>query len=855
MRPLYIFTVKPSLPPELKRIQELARNLMWCWDHESISFFGQIDPDLWEETRHNPVLMLGRIKQERLQALAADDSFMSQLERAESRLDRYMSRKAWFEREHDSEYGEAVVAYFSLEFGLTESLRLYSGGLGVLAGDHLKSASDLGIPLVGVGLLYQKGYFRQYLNADGWQQESYPDNDFYNLPLEMQRDQDGSPLMIKLTFPGRDVYACIWRVNVGRIRLYLLDTNIEQNNRDDQDITDLLYGGDLDMRLKQELLIGVGGIRALNALGFEPTVYHMNEGHSAFLAIERVSQLMKKHALTFEQAKELARAGMVFTTHTPVPAGIDRFSSDQIGHYWGFRYAELGLNHDQFMALGRQNPNDPYEPFCMTILALRLASYSNGVSELHGHVSRQMFQGVWAGLPVEEVPIGHVTNGIHQQSWISGDMASLYERYLGPRWRQTPAEQEVWNHVDRIPGAELWNTHQRRRERMVSFVRRHLREQLEQRGASKAELLAAEEVLNPEALTIGFARRFATYKRATLLFRDPDRLIKILGDPQRPVQIIFSGKAHPHDNPGKELIRQIVHMARRSELRYRMVFLENYDMNIARYLVQGVDVWMNTPTRPHEASGTSGMKAAANGALNMSILDGWWAEAFTPEIGWAVGSGEEYTDYNLQDHVESNAIYNLLEKEVVPLFYERGSDGLPRRWVDMMKATMRAICPKFNTHRMLQQYTEKYYIPSYKRFNRLSDGNMENLRGFVDWKVRVRQYWPKIRIENVESDLVNETSVNVPSSVWAEIYLGELTPADVKVELYFGAVDPSGEIVDPQIVEMTGKELGSEGVYSFVGSVTYTSSGQHGFTVRVVPNHPEQVSLFEMGLVLWGTPK
>jgi len=855
MRPLHTFTVKPSLPPELKRLHELAHNLLWCWDHESIAFFSRLDPDLWEETNHNPVLMLGQIKQARLQELVADDSFMSQLEHAEARFDRYMSRKAWFEREHSAYCGQSAVAYFSLEFGLTESLRLYSGGLGVLAGDHLKSASDLGVPLIGVGLLYQKGYFRQYLNADGWQQESYPDNDFYNLPLELERDPKGTPLLIKLSFPGRDVYAQIWRADVGRVRLYLLDTNIAQNNRDDQDITDVLYGGDLDMRLKQELLLGVGGIRALNLLGFDPVVYHMNEGHSAFLAIERIALLMKKHNLTFEQAKELARAGMVFTTHTPVPAGIDRFPSDLIGHYWGFRYPELGLNHEQFMALGQQNPNDPFEPFCMTILALRMASYSNGVSELHGHVSRRMFQGVWPGLPVEEVPIGYVTNGIHHQSWISGDMVDLFERYLGPRWRQMPADQEVWDRVERIPGAELWNTHQRRRERMVAFVRRHLREQLEQRGASKAELLAAEEALNPEALTIGFARRFATYKRATLLFRDPDRLIKILTDPQRPVQIIFAGKAHPHDNPGKELIRQIVHIARRPELRSRIVFLENYDMNIARYLVQGVDVWLNTPTRPHEASGTSGMKAAANGVLNMSILDGWWAEAFTPEIGWAIGSGEEYTDYNLQDHIESNAIYNLLEKEVVPLFYDRGADGLPRRWIEMMKASMRAICPKFNTHRMLQQYTEKYYIPSCMRFKSLSEGNMERLRNLVEWKARVREQWPKIRIEAVESDIANETGVNVPTSVWAEIYLGELTPEDVKVELYLGAVDSNGEIVEPRIVEMAGKQQGKEGVYSFVGSVTFTASGLHGFTVRVIPNHPDLVSPFEMGLVLWGTPK
>jgi starch phosphorylase len=801
--------------------------------------------------------MLGRLKQEQLEELITDDSFMNQLERAGTRVSRYLNRKAWFARHHENHcHAEgAGIAYFSLEFGITESLRLYSGGLGVLAGDHLKSASDLGIPLVGVGLLYQKGYFKQYLNADGWQQESYPDNDFYNLALTLERDDDGMPLMVSLAFPGRDVDAQIWRADVGRVPLYLLDTNLDCNNREDQDITDSLYGGDLDMRLKQELLLGVGGLRALKALGVSPVVCHMNEGDSAFLAIEQISELMKDHDLSFEQASELARAGLVFTTHTPVPAGIVRFPSDLIGHYWGHRYAELGLNHDQFMALGRQNPQDRYEPFCMTILALRLAAYSNGVSKLHGEVSRKMFQDVWPGVPVDQVPIGSVTNGIHQQSWISRDMASLFERYLGPRWRQTPADAGLWSRVDRIPGAELWNTHERRRERMVSFVRERLRKQLGRRGASKAEMLAAEEVLNPEALTIGFARRFATYKRATLLFHDPDRLIKLLTDRERPVQVIFAGKAHPHDNPGKELIRQIVHFARRPELRSRVVFLEDYDMNLARYLVQGVDVWLNTPIRPHEASGTSGIKAAANGVLNMSILDGWWAEAFDPSVGWAIGFGEEYGDYNLQNHVESNAIYNLLEKEVVPLFYQRGSDRLPRRWIDMMKALMKKSCPIFNTHRMLQEYTEMFYIPSCERRERLVQNDMAALREFVEWKTRIRKQWPQIHIENVRSDIVTEISVDEPCNVWAEIYLGELEPQDVSVELYFGQVDANGDIINPHIVKMEGKEQDAESVYTFAGSIASHTSGQHGYTIRVVPSHPEQVSTFESGLILWGGPQ
>jgi starch phosphorylase len=856
MRPLYTFTVKPSLPRELEPLQKLASNLKWCWDHELMAIFRRIDGDLWEETGHNPLMMLGLIKQERFEELAEDDSFVSQLKRATQRFEDYMSSTKWYARHYKNGLKDPIIAYFSLEFGITESLQIYNGGLGILAGDHLKSSSDLGIPLVGVGLLYQEGYFQQYLNADGWQQESYPQNDFYNLPLALQRGQDGQPLLVTVAYPGRDVHAQIWRADVGLVRLYLLDTNISANSREDQDITDQLYGGDLDMRLRQEIMLGIGGTRALKVLGIQPKLYHMNEGHTAFLSLERIRSLMVEHDLSFDEAKEVARAGLIFTTHTPVPAGIDYFPSDLIGRYYGSYYPELGLDHEGFMALGRQNPRDPYEPFCMAILAMRLSSYTNGVSQLHGEVSRRMWAGVWPGVPIQEVPIDAVTNSIHQPSFVSHDMIGLFDRYLGPRWRNSPADAKLWSRVDRIPGAELWNTHERRRERLVSFVRQRLRHQLERRGASNAELMAAEEVLNPEALTIGFARRFATYKRATLLLRDPDRLIKILCNRDRPVQIIYAGKAHPHDNPGKELIRQIVHLARREELRPRLVFLENYDMNIARYLLQGVDVWLNTPLRPHEASGTSGMKAAANGVLNCSILDGWWAEAYTREVGWAIGSGEDYDDRNLQDHVESNALYNLLEQEIVPLFYERSSDGLPRGWIDKMKALIKATGPIFNTHRMLQEYTEKYYTPALARFERLSADDMKQAKEFAEWKRRIHEHWLHIRIDSIESDIPPETQIRSANNITAEIHLGALTPGDVKVELYHGTVDASGEILAPKIVEMQSEQSGppppDNGVYTFIGHLSFKSSGLHGFTVRVMPSHPEQVNPFETGLILWG---
>jgi len=861
MRPLFKFTVRPLLPPELQPLRKLASNLMWCWDHELISLFSRIDPDLWVETLHNPVMMLGRVKQERLLELAADDSFTSQLRRAQQRLDDYMNRTSWYSKTYQRPCDRALIAYFSMEFGITESLQIYSGGLGILAGDHLKSASDLGIPMVAVGLLYQKGYFQQYLNADGWQQERDANNDFYNLPLTLERDEKGDPLLVEVTFPGRPVYAQIWRADVGRVPLYLLDTNIEVNSQEDQDIADHLYGGGSELRLKQEALLGVGGMRALHALDIRPQVYHMNEGHLAFLAVERCRMLMQEHDLTFAQAVELTKAGTLFTTHTNVPAGIDRFPADLIGRYFGHYYEVLGLNHEQFLALGRQNPHDPYEPFCMAILAFRMAAYANGVSKLHGIVARRMWQSVWPGIPDDEIPIGSITNGVHQASFISRDMANLFDRYLGPRWRETPGDARLWSRVDRIPSAELWNTHERRRERLVSMARERLHEQLERRGASNAELMGAEEVLNPEALTIGFARRFATYKRATLLMHDPDRLIRILSNRDRPVQFIFAGKAHPDDNPGKELIRQVVHIARRQELRTRLVFLEDYDMNLARYMVQGVDVWLNTPIRPREASGTSGIKAAANGVLNLSILDGWWAEAYTPEVGWSIGHGEVYEDRNYQDHIESNALYNLLEQEVIPLFYQRSSDGLPRNWIEKIKASMKTVCPTFNTHRMLREYTEKYYTPACTRYSRFFQNNAEIAKSFAGWKQEIREHWPQLHVQRVQSDIPVETQVGVANNVRAEIYLGKLTPQDVTVELYHGAVDASGEILAPQIVEMeyepkqggkAGDEPGSqEGVYTFAKQLTCQSSGMHGFTVRVLPHHSEQVSPFETGLILW----
>ena len=856
MRPSHTFRVIPSLPDSLERLRNLAHNLWWAWNHEAIELFRRLDRDLWEDTGHNPVLMLGAIRQKRLEQVAEDDGFMAHLDRVYREFDRYLQNgSAWYGKAHADRAG-VRIAYFSAEFGLTESLGIYAGGLGILAGDHLKSASDLGLPFVGVGLLYQQGYFRQYLNPDGWQQELYPNNDFYNLPLTLERQLSGAPLTVKVELPGRQVEAQIWRVQVGRVPLYLLDTNIGSNRPEDRDLTDQLYGGDDDVRIRQEILLGIGGLRALETLGLRPTVCHMNEGHSAFLALERIRLMMEECQLSFAEAREAATAGHVFTTHTPVPAGIDWFHPDLVDRYFSYYYPKLGLSRHDFLGLGRMNPNDPNGYFCMAILAMRLANKINGVSQLHAEVSRRMWQEVWPQLPVNEIPILGITNGIHARSWISNDMADLYDRYLGPRWIERPAEQEVWQRVMRIPDEELWRTHERRRERLVAFARYTLSEQLAQRGSRPAEIRQAEEVLDPEALTIGFARRFATYKRGTLLFHDLERLARIVGDRERPVQIIFAGKAHPRDNPGKELIRQIVHHARRSEFRNRIVFLEDYDMVVARYLVQGVDVWLNTPRRPHEASGTSGMKATANGALNLSVLDGWWDEGYTPETGWAIGRGEDYADdqAEYQDRIEANATYDLLEKEIVPLFYERGRDGLPRGWIAKMKAAMRDHAGVFNTNRMVREYTELCYLPSAARVERLWAEEQRRAKALAAWKARIQQQWGQIRVERVWVERPNGEDLKVGDQlqVQAEVYLGELKPTDVSVQIYHGLLDPSNLIDNGRALPTLIAQSKGKGRYIFAGAIPCRASGQHGYALRILPHHEDLGGPFEMGLVLWG---
>ena len=862
------FTVLPALPEPLQDLEMIAKNMFWTWNPEFVELFKRIDSHLWTTCGHNPVRLLGSVSQTKLDALADNQGFLGQLHRAVEKLNTYLERPTWYEAVC-SPNTEPMIAYFSAEFGVHECLPIYAGGLGILAGDHLKSASDLGIPLVGVGLLYQKGYFRQYLNIDGWQQEIYVENDFYNMPINLVRKESGRPLTISVEYPGRCVVAQIWSVSIGRVKLYLLDTNIQANSPIDRMITSSLYGGDRELRIRQEIMLGIGGLKALSAMGISPTVCHMNEGHAAFMALERIRELRSVHNMTFDEAVEATRAGNVFTIHTPVKAGLDEFRVELMDKYFGHYFPKLGINRNRFLALGRMLPDDEKEPFKMPVLALRLSSCANGVSELHGQVSRGIWGSLWPGVPREEVPILAITNGIHMKNWISDEIDSLYERYIGPSWADEAMDKRLWEAIEQIPDEEFWRIHQRCKEQLVVFTRNRLKAQMQRRGTYHTELNHAEEVLDPEALTIGFARRFAGYKRGNLLLKDPNRLTKLLVDKDRPIQFIFAGKAHPKDTEGKDIIRQIVQYATQRNVRRRVVFLEDYNIDIARVLVRGVDVWLNNPRRPMEASGTSGMKAAMNGVLNMSTADGWWCEGYTTDGGWVIGAGENYEDMDYQDLVESQAIYDMLENEVIPLFYTRSADNLPRAWIRRMKNSIKWVAPRFNTHRMVADYTRRFYNPAAAKWRYLTAEACTRARAFSNWKAGIRQAWPEFVVKEVIMEVQKDDGANMELnprqpefkvgsrlSVRALVKLGQTDPGNVSVELYHGPVDTWENIRIGSAERMHYEQASEEdGEHWFAGSIPCTKTGQYGVTVRILPKHEDLVNPYELGLIHWEVTK
>jgi starch phosphorylase len=857
MKALHSFTVRPSLPPELAALEELAFNLRWSWDVQTRDLFRWVDPDLWHASVHDPVRLLGMVGRDRLEALAADAGFRRFLGEVRDELGRYLEGERWFQDRGDA--GPLrLVAYFSPEFGISEALPQYSGGLGVLAGDHLKSASDLGVPLVGVGLLYRQGYFRQSLDTDGWQQERYPVLDPHVMALHAC---EGVRVTVELA--GEPLVAQVWQADVGRVPLYFLDADVEGNSPELRSVTDRLYGGDGEHRLRQEILLGMGGVRALRALGIDPQVLHTNEGHAGFLGLERIRELVTGQGLSFAEAVEAVRAGTVFTTHTPVPAGIDRFPRELMEKYFSGWCDEVGVAFDELMALGQRSSGpdlgggggggaggigngsgDGDEPFNMAVMGLRLAARSNGVSQLHGAVSREMFRDLWPDLPPDEVPIGSVTNGVHAHTWTSPEVHDVLTRYVRPEWDEAGPEQ--WQLLAEAPDDELWRAHELGRERLVTFVRRRLR-------ASEPAPPWVDEVLDPRVLTIGFARRFATYKRANLLLSQPDRLRALLLSEERPVQFVFAGKAHPADHAGKEMIRQVVATAGELDVRHRFVFVDDYDIAVARAFYHGCDVWLNNPRRPLEACGTSGMKAALNGAINLSILDGWWDELFDGENGWAVASAEHVDDLGRRDALEAGSLFDLLEGQVVPLFYDRPDGTAPRGWIARMRHSLVTLGPRVSAARMVRDYVEQLYEPTARRVEALRADGAARARALAAWKQRVRDGWHLVHVDRVEGD-GSVAALGAERDVEAVVALGELSSDDVDVQLLHGPVGQSGDLTDPAVVSMAPTGATDEHHARYQGSFVCSRAGRYGFAVRVVPRHPDLVGPAELGLAAWAQP-
>jgi starch phosphorylase len=845
MRALRSFTVRSRLPEALIPLQELAYNLRWSWEDRTRDLFRWVDPQIWESTFHDPVRLLSLVGRQRLEQLASDPGFMGLLGEMHADLRRYLEVPRWFQNRAASPL--KGVAYFSPEFGIAEALPQYSGGLGVLAGDHLKAASSLGIPLTGVGLMYRLGYFRQHLNADGWQEERYPVLDPHSMALEVVEG-----VRVQVDLAGEELDAQVWLAQVGRVRLYLLDADVDSNDDDLRAVTDRLYGGGSEHRVRQEILLGVGGVRALEAIGVDAQVFHTNEGHAGFLGLERIRKLITEHDLSWNEAIEAARAGTVFTTHTPVPAGIDRFPRELIERYFSGWAKECGVSIDTLMSLGHFPDEPPDAPFNMAVMGLRLAGRSNGVARLHGRTSREMFQGLWPQVPVEETPIGSITNGVHGRTWVSSQMGDLYSKYVSPAWDD--AAPEEWERIHDARDDELWRAREQGRDALVSFVRERLRASLMDRGVSVTDTEWVDEVLDPRYLIVGFSRRFATYKRATLLLSQPDRLRALLLDEQRPLQLVFAGKAHPADDLGKEMIAQIVRFSRDPQVRHRITFIEDYDIAVARMMYQGSDVWLNTPRRPMEASGTSGEKAALNGALNCSILDGWWDEMFDGSNGWAISSAEGITDLAHRDEVEADSLFEVLERQIIPLFYDRAGARFPRGWITRVKHSIASLGPKVMASRMVRDYLLEMYEPTARQSEQLAADDYSRARQLAEWKHRVSSAWPEVKVVDVDADFpAGPVDLGGEREVTVEVMLGALSTDDVAVELLHGTVAPGDELAAVQVVQLSLDTTAKthHGALRYRGSFRCDSAGRYGYTVRIVPSHPDLGSPLETGCVAW----
>ena len=857
MRAIRRFSVRTVLPAPISALGELASNLRWSWHAPTHDLFSGLDPQLWERVRFDPVALLGALSSAQLAALAADPGFVARVEALSGDLQRYLEQPRWYQT-YAQEQGEAGVprsiAYFSAEFGITAVLPQYSGGLGILAGDHLKAASDLGVPIVGVGLFYKTGYFKQSLSREGWQQENYPVLDPDGLPLALLREADGSPAEVVVGLPGgRRLAAHVWRAQVGRVPLLLLDSDVEANDEGARTITDRLYGGSGDHRLQQELLLGIGGVRALRLWSRlsgapVPDVYHCNEGHAGLMGVERIRELVQGEGMTFAESLEAVRAATVFTTHTPVPAGIDRFGSDQVRTYLGGDNAVEGITVEQIMALGAEDyPGGEAGIFNMAVMGLRLGQRANAVSQLHGEVSRHMFDGLWPGFDDREVPIASITNGVHAPTWVDRRMFELVDTPLGT---DALDEKAVWGQVAQVPVDAIWAVRRQMREQLVVEARRRLRSSWLKRGASRAELGWTQTVLDPDVLTIGFARRVPTYKRLTLMLRDPDRLKALLLHPTRPVQLIIAGKSHPADDKGKSLIQAMVRFADDPAVRHRIVFLPNYDIAMAQYLYPGCDVWLNNPLRPFEACGTSGMKSALNGGLNLSILDGWWDEWFDGENGWAIPTADGVEDPEHRDDLEAAALYDLIEGQVAPRFYDRDEAGLPGRWLEMVSHTLQTLGPKVLASRMVTDYVEQLYTPAARAGWGLNGAGYPGARDLAAWKGRLRVAWPAVRVDHVESSGVSDApQVGDVLSVRAFVSLEALATDDVRVQVVHGRVSDTDELADTESVDLVHAETYEGGRHRFEGDLRLSRTGAFGYTVRVLPAHAGLATSAELGLV------
>lgn len=822
--------VESNIPEKLTPLKEISRNLWWVWNTEARELFQFIDAEVWEECEHNPILLLEEVNYQRFLELENDEEFIFKMNHVSSLLHKYLD-------ERKAPVGTSV-AYFSMEYGLHDSLKIFSGGLGILAGDYLKEASDSKVNLVGVGLLYRYGYFRQNISINGEQLSNYDAQQFSKIPVQPAYDKDGNWIQVQVEYPGRELQAHVWQVNIGSVKLFLLDTDFDANSDEDRFVTHHLYGGDNENRLKQEMLLGLGGMRALKKLGYEMDIYHCNEGHAAMIGLERMADLILDKGLKYAEAKEVVRASTLFTTHTPVPAGHDAFYQDMFKHYMYWYPEKIGISWDEFVNLGKANPFEDH--FNMSYLACNMSQGINGVSMLHGEVSKDVLSPLYDGFLPEELEVGYVTNGVHYATWAAKEWKEIHQKYFGKNFTENQLDFDLWERIYKIPDEEIWNLKQNMRLKTIGYIKQRFTSSWITRHENPKLISEVLGKLNPYALTIGFARRFATYKRAHLLFRNLDRLAKLVNDPARPVQFIFAGKAHPADKAGQDLIKHIIEISKRPEFIGKILFVQNYDMNLAKMMLQGVDIWMNTPTRPLEASGTSGEKGVMNGTIHFSVLDGWWVEGYKKEAGWALPQENAYDSNDLQDELDAETIYNIFEEEILPAFYDRNMNGIPEKWVSYIKNTFAQVAPNFTTARMIKDYQDRFYTPQAERSARLVASDYKLAKEIAVWKSVVSSVWDQIEVKNVQitDGITNVLKIGEVYPARVVVDIKSLKPEDLNVEMVIteNSKDSRPELIEclPFVVEK------SEGqVITYKLELNLMNAGAFGYAIRIVPNHQE----------------